>query len=157
ILVSGDVHHSFASRMVFRGSARFEDTQPKPVNAVFAQLVASAIKNQSEKTLGLHKVGYTYAPTGTGWLVPDHVPEYYAGWNVHPGASYSPGNSGVGLLRLSQPTYHITDAVHFTRKPDYRYYLEYLSTAAQGSSPPTPPSLPAPSPTATEADRQKAL
>jgi hypothetical protein len=32
-----------------------------------------------------------------------------------------------------------------------------LSTAAQLTSPPTPPSLPAPGPNATDADRQKAL
>jgi hypothetical protein len=164
ILLSGDVHHSFASRMVFRGSARFEDTQAKAVNAVFAQLVASAIKNQSGKTLDLHKSGYTYAPTGTGWLVPDHVPEYYAGWNVAPGTSYSPGTMNLGGftvdLRLEKPTNQLPDApahFHFVQTPDYRYYLEYLSTAAQGNSPPTPPSLPAPGPNATDADRQKAL
>jgi hypothetical protein len=160
ILLSGDVHHSFASRMVFSGSARFEDTQAKPVKAVFAQLVSSALKNQSEKTLDLHKDGYTYAPTGTGWLVPDHVPEYYAGWNVNPGTVYSPGSiNGMWPITLKQPTYQVPNDgfVHFTRPPDYRYYLEYLSTAAQLTSPPTPPSLPAPGPNATDADRQKAL
>jgi hypothetical protein len=66
ILLSGDVHHSFASRMNFKGSARFEDAQPKAVSAVIAQLVSSSLKNQSKMTatrIPQRQTGGVFLPT----------------------------------------------------------------------------------------------
>ena len=163
VLLSGDVHHSFASRMNFRGSARFEDSSPKAVSAVIAQLVCSAFQNQSKKTLGLHDDGYTYAPTGTGWLIPDHIPEFYAGYNKTPGNSFVVGQSTIGTITFpltsKQPTVRVEPAprAYKLNPPDYRYRLEYFTTSAQGEVTPIPPTLPAPSASATPADRQKAL
>src|SRR5205807_2319952 len=86
VLLSGDVHHSFASRMVYQATTPYESTGPNPATVVFAQLVSSALKNQSDNTLGLHRVGYRYGPWKgpfhTAWLIPPHTPEYYAGWNT---------------------------------------------------------------------------
>ncbi len=55
ILLSGDVHHSFASRLVYRATNRLEDTTPQPATAVIAQLVASAFKKETESTRGFHR------------------------------------------------------------------------------------------------------
>jgi hypothetical protein len=179
VLLSGDVHHSFASRMVFRGSARFEDTQPKAVSAVIAQLVSSSLKNQSEKTLGLHDDGYTYSPAPDGWFVPPHLPEYYAGWNVKAGTSFNhirlvsrSGSFGfdlpsdkptVWLERPSldpnafgaYPPQHLK--YQFNPAPDYHYLLEYLFTSTQGQQPEQPPNIPRPSQCVTPDDRKICL
>jgi hypothetical protein len=179
VLLSGDVHHSFASRMNFQGSARFEDSQPKAVSAVIAQLVSSSLKNQAEKTLGLHLDGYTYRPGPGQWPVPDHVPEYYAGWNVKAGTSFT-AIQIVKTLGGTDPAIHSADVrsnkptewlkplssaggrglrprYRLNPAPDYRYLLEYLVTSAQGEAPSPPPHLPPPIASATAADRQLAL
>ena len=61
ILLSGDVHTSFASRLVYRATARSGDPPQikQKVTAVIAQLVASSFRKQTEKTVnrtygGLH-------------------------------------------------------------------------------------------------------
>ena len=48
ILLSGDVHMSFASRMLYKATARIDDppSSPIPVEAVIAQLVCSGFKRQ---------------------------------------------------------------------------------------------------------------
>jgi hypothetical protein len=76
ILLSGDVHSSFASRLtVFAKSSG--SLVPR---MVVAQLISSPFKNQTVKTRGQQLEGYTYAP---GWiarkLVPAFVPESFDG------------------------------------------------------------------------------
>ena len=103
ILMSGDVHHGFASRLKYRAKRRFEDPQnkPQPASANIVQLVASSFKKQNGTTVILHKEGYTGAP----WLakqavsIPPFRPEGYLGYNLPAGTvvaqSYEFASAGM--------------------------------------------------------------
>ncbi len=65
-LLSGDVHFSFATRLLYNASTRVEDTQqPQPVKAVIAQLVASSFRKETDNTLGFHRNGYDSCRAGS--------------------------------------------------------------------------------------------
>jgi hypothetical protein len=156
ILLSGDVHISFASRMLYKAAARYEDTANRPATAVVAQLVSSSLRKQTDKTLGLGAEGYTYAPH---WyvkpMIGPHVTEYYAGWNLASNTKVGTGSdmrAGPG-----RPTLRVENQSELWRAPDYIYQLDYLDitkgSAVAQSFTPLPP-LPA---GATEDDRKKAL
>jgi hypothetical protein len=112
ILLSGDVHHSFASRLVLRANTRFGDVRPSPgATAVFAQLVASSFKKEDEDTRGFQRKGYTYAPRlahALAYIIP-HTPqgEGYVGWIVPEGSRRDVGDKkstdikDVALNRIS--------------------------------------------------------
>lgn len=94
VLLSGDVHHSFATRMNYFADIRVDDpTYPQPVQMVFAQLISSALHNQNKKTTILHKEGYesTAGAPNLG-MMPKNVLEAYAGWNWK---AISGGNSNA--------------------------------------------------------------
>lgn len=172
ILLSGDVHTSFASRLLFNATARFEDPQanPQPVSAVYAQLVASSFRKQTGNTIGQHRDGYTYAPK---WivkkiLIPDHKPEGYLGWNLPAGVKKQvariKNNPGSGNsytpVKIKGPTtvaiWDLTFGMVAEDQPDYSYRLDYLLAVNEGSLPPTPPPIP-PMPTGTsDEDRRRA-
>jgi hypothetical protein len=112
ILLSGDVHSSFASRLTVFGQDPQDGIMGTP-RMVVAQLVSSALKNQLTKTKGQQLEGYTYAPMELArHKVPDFVPEAFAG----------PTLTGV-----------VSDSV---------YRLDYLvATAGQTSTMPFPDPL----------------
>jgi hypothetical protein len=89
VLLSGDVHHSFACRIAYWASTRFGDSpgQGQAARLVCAQLVASAFKNMNDKTVGLHNGGYKFAPHHLGFLLPKLQPEGAIGWAVTPNSS----------------------------------------------------------------------
>jgi hypothetical protein len=173
ILLSGDVHHSFASRMLYRATKRFEDTQNKSAAVVFAQLVCSSLKKQTGQTLGMDRDGYAYGPTGAAWLVPKHAPEGYAGFLLPMNTVVGERQIGVkslsgqelwSPLRLEEATVQFRGAifdpdetqVRLTVKPDYRYRLDYLNATAEALPPQNLPRI-APVPSGqSEADRKKA-
>ena len=109
ILLSGDVHMSFASRLVYRANVRFEDGPiPPRTDAVIAQLVASPFKNEVESTDGFDKEGYYHAPGRVKRIaakalkyLPRHTPEGYVGWNVKPDPSQEIGSEGVAFVTPS--------------------------------------------------------
>jgi hypothetical protein len=174
ILLSGDVHHSFASRLIYRANERFGDPKPaQAATAVFAQLVASSFKKEDKDTRGLQRVGYTYEPWYTKPLkfIPSHKPEGYVGWNVKLDSKLEVGTehwgtaraSAKGTLKLSQPTVPLwieNPNIHYSVKlklpPHYRYRLDYLKVSRQGSQPPSPPTIPPIPPGTTAADREQA-
>jgi hypothetical protein len=79
ILLSGDVHSSFASRLTVFGQDPQNGVMGKP-RMVIAQLVASALKNQAVKTRGQQLEGYTYAPKEIArHPIPSFVPEALEG------------------------------------------------------------------------------
>jgi hypothetical protein len=167
ILLSGDVHISFASRMLYTATARYEDTANRPATAVVAQLVSSSLRKQTDNTLGLGDEGYTFAPH---WyvkpMIGPQVTEYYAGWklasNTRVANEKRPVRGGV-FVHVGQsagpdrPTLRVTDRIELLRKPDYTYQLDYLNTTkgnvVRSSFTPLPP-LPAGT---TAEDRKKAL
>jgi hypothetical protein len=179
VLLSGDVHHSFASRMSYHANYRVDDplNTGQNVQMVFAQLVSSALHNQSEKTLVLHREGYQSSGGHVGaWMIPKHVPEGYAGWNPSQLSSV-PFIIGTKLMttgysellsvtssnvsfRLVRPgdnvRYGLTGAdpilVNLTQAPHFRYRLDYLEIDNTGVQPLSPVQLGA----IPELDKQKA-
>jgi hypothetical protein len=97
ILLSGDVHHSFASRLIYRATNRFEDKTAQPATAVIAQLVASSFKKETGDTRGFHREGYTFAPAAAKFLglIRRHEPQGYLGWNLS-------SKTQVGIIKVKQ-------------------------------------------------------
>jgi hypothetical protein len=155
-LLSGDVHFSFATRLLYKASTRVEDTEPQPVKAVIAQLVASSFRKETKNTLGFHRNGYDYVPYRIFWLVVRRttrdgriVPQGYVGWSNSLGSERAVGQHGLVVgdtfvplftARLDQPTLQTSDVELFATfegllfgtaidpqtPPDYSYRLDYL-------------------------------
>lgn len=145
VILSGDVHSSFASRLTYWvEKQRFGDPAGTQTTSqlVIAQLVASAFKNENDDIRGLHRHGYEWAPS---WfarrIVPDFIPEGYAGWNR------SGNHTSDVLNNLPQPPWNYPPVT--IAKPDYRYRLDYLVTSETGQNAPTPKVLVPPSDAAT--------
>jgi hypothetical protein len=69
VLLSGDVHFSFSSRMAYWATARLGATTPQPSKLTIGQLVSSSLKNEADKTRGTQLGGYASAdPTKSMWL-----------------------------------------------------------------------------------------
>jgi hypothetical protein len=152
VFLSGDVHFSFASRLAYWADVqRLGDPpgQGQKVTAVFAQLVASAFKNEKGDTRGLQRVGYGYTPKDwqahVSW---SHEPTGYVGWNMAAAAgARKVGRIKPGVLRSGntfkvdgrQPTLVAQllaggNDVTLDVKPDYRYRLDYLATSTTGQT-----------------------
>jgi hypothetical protein len=184
ILLSGDVHHSFAARLKYRATKRFEDTTAQSTSVVFVELVASSFKKQDGKTVILHKEGFTGAPPGAHEFIPPHTPEGYVGYNLPAGtavAQHFEFGSVMGAaggvwkdIKLEQgaplgvPTValgherekpaHLFDPkeVRLVKMPpDFRYRLDYLEAATQGQQPLAPPTIAPFPPTMSRADAIK--
>ena len=143
-LLSGDVHFSFATRLLFKATTRLEDVRPQPVNAVIAQLVASSFRKETGNTLGFQRDGYDFAPNPIAWLlIPRTTPQGYVGWNTLPGSERVVGQRGLAVggpfvplftVKLDQPTlptapdgWFLGTAVDPQTPPDYSYRLDYLT------------------------------
>jgi hypothetical protein len=85
ILLSGDVHHSFATRLSYDATNRYGDDPAQKARAVVAQLVASSFKKQTDDTVGFQREGYFYVPHFfLRPLIHQDMKEGYVGWNVRP-------------------------------------------------------------------------
>jgi hypothetical protein len=163
ILLSGDVHHSFATRLVYRATNRFEDVTPQPATAVVAQLVASSFKKEDGKTRDIHAEGYSYLPAPVSLLdvLRRNRSEGYVGWNVRSKTTVAYKNYRLGdsttsreVITISEPKTldlwtpdlgHLSWDVELQEKPHYRYRLDYLLPVRQQIQlqvPPMPPLLP---------------
>ena len=160
VFLSGDVHFSFATRLAYWAEIqRLGDAagQPQQVKAVYAQLVASALKNEKDDTRGLQRDGYGYTPKS--WQ--QHArwplgPAGYVGWNVLSGKKSKVARLPPGIVRPGidydmtpeQPTLVAPlikdNEVDVSVKPDYRYRLDYLPTAVTGQTIQSLPTIPAP-------------
>jgi hypothetical protein len=152
VIVSGDVHFAFATRLVYRSSERLGDQQPQRARMVVAQVVGSSLRKQDADTRGLHRVGYRYGPPLLGRaLIPAVRPEGYVGWNRPRGSRLLVGQrvlqagrgSSSQTIKLDEPTIPLTREGHtvlLSRAPDYRYRFDYLKATSQGTvlSPPPP-------------------
>jgi hypothetical protein len=58
VLLSGDVHFSFSSRLAYWATARLGDTTPQPAKIALAQLVSSSLKNEAGMTRQVQLGGY---------------------------------------------------------------------------------------------------
>jgi hypothetical protein len=146
VLLSGDVHHSFASRIGYRATQRYEDTATprRGAAATIVQLVGSGFKNVAEGTIGLHEEGHYYAPyPGLGQFIRHSLTEGYVGFSFT-GAAQQIGTGQVGVfplpLRVVKQTIDISTgdapwdrieprSVRLTVAPHYRYRLDYILPA----------------------------
>ncbi|GAA3388476.1 hypothetical protein [Cryptosporangium minutisporangium] len=62
VLLSGDVHYGFTTRLQYWGDRPFRELAPAGSDLVAAQLTASACKNQEIKTYVVHAAGYGGLP-----------------------------------------------------------------------------------------------
>lgn len=85
VLLSGDVHSSQATRLGYWATQQVGDPAgaPTPAQVVFAQIVASALHNQNNATLGEHQDGYGFLPSFTARMgaQPVQLTEGFVGWN----------------------------------------------------------------------------
>ena len=142
-LLSGDVHFSFATRLLYKATTRLGDVQPQPAKAVIAQLVASSFRKETGNTLGFHREGYAYVPGFIeGLLIPETKPQGYVGWNAPVGSEKLVGQRGLAVggpfvplftIKLDQPTLltrpdglFLGTAIDPQTPPDYSYRLDYL-------------------------------
>jgi hypothetical protein len=164
ILLSGDVHSSFATRVLFKGTARLNDSAPPvAVNAVFAQLISSSLRNQTSQTVDQHHQGYDFHKNLVGKAT---TPEAYAGWNIaQPEAvmEFILGDEGQEIgraaltLRQSQTVQLTMPSVLgqvFNRQPDWAYRLDYLAATSQGNVPIATTTLPPFSAATTDDERR---
>jgi hypothetical protein len=169
VLLSGDVHIGFASRLHYQATKRFEDTTSQHANVVIAQLVASSFKKQTDDTIGLQREGYTYAPH---WyekpMIAPHVTEYYVGWNVTPASGVNMGYWNGQALPLANASSVMLIAAGTAVLPqlsglpanslqqplDFSYQLDYLTMSKGGRTPQEFQALPgvAPGTSAEERD-----
>jgi hypothetical protein len=160
ILLSGDVHFSFASRLIYRATNRYEDVTPQPATAVIAQLVGSSFKKETDSTRGFYREGYTYAPkvAKVARLIKPHAPEGFVGWNLSSKTKVGDREQTIIIatpngvskatvnlaLELSRPTTleieskyfglmgdSVLQALRLQVAPHYRYRLDYLLPANQ--------------------------
>ncbi len=171
VLLSGDVHFSFATRLSYNADNRFEDTTPQKAHAVVAQMVASALKNQGKETLGFQREGYFHVPfSALHALIFMDMTEGYVGWNLAPGQQIFPAGwlqvdssvqAPLPTATHDEPTVKIFPSdvpIIIPRAPHYRYRLDYLLPEAQAIQPKQPnPVPPLPAASASAADRQAAL
>jgi hypothetical protein len=70
VLLSGDVHFSFSSRMAYWATARLGDdaTKPQAAKVTVAQLVSSSLKNEKDLTRQVQLGGYANPLSATGWI-----------------------------------------------------------------------------------------
>ena len=173
LLLSGDVHMSFASRVMYRATRRFEDTGTgQPTAAVIGQLVASSLKKQTGDTVGFHTEGYFHSPHPevTQLMIRHALTEGYVGWNPSswPAGTVVGSDPLFGALLAKRRTLDVSQAesidgqpvsalVSLVLPPDYRYRLDYLlPTGEAGSTPPVLPFVPPlPTSAATPAERAK--
>jgi hypothetical protein len=150
ILLSGDVHHSYASRIIYRATNRYEDdTQPRGAEAVIAHLVASPFKKQTEGTIRFHRGDYYAAPHPwiTQRMIRHTLTEGYVGWNFPKGANEMVCTVSFGPARMplfvDKRTIDVsrTDeqlsgqfdsrTVDLTQAAHYRYRFDYLLPTTQ--------------------------
>jgi hypothetical protein len=159
IILSGDVHSSFATRLVVQGASPLGAAIPaEQVNVVIAQLVSSSFRNQTDKTLSQHKKGYSYPYE---FLIGAADPEGFFGWISAPATGRIVGftqrkAAGVKFVQdvsITQPkTLSIADISPnggLVVQPDYRVRFDYLHARKEHPIPgfttdPLPPLPPDP-------------
>ncbi|WP_017302041.1 hypothetical protein [Nodosilinea nodulosa] len=163
VLLSGDVHFSFASRIMYRATKRYEDdVQPRGATAVIAQLVTSSFKKQDKDTTRFQREGYYAAPHPwvTQRMIRHTLTEGYVGWNFPKGAREKVCEVSLGAMRMPlfvdretvdvSPTKEQLSGKFSSRTVDllqaahYRYRFDYLRPTTGINSVPAPAISPLP-------------
>ena len=185
VLLTGDVHSSSAQRIAYSATTQPDDPAGAPTKAqvALAQLVGSALHNQSDKTKGQHVQGYAWVPPIKPLRIdishllrqPVSQTEGFVGWDatataanaavgsfhIQAGAqgidaplSFNPDTPTTSLLVQSAPPLWTSQITAVTKSPDYRIRLDYLSAADSSNRFATPPTvIPSADPFRQAADR----
>jgi hypothetical protein len=160
VVLSGDVHYSFAARMSFRATRPFGERTalPSPRAAVIGQLTSSSLHNEGDTFFSsrrFHEGGYTLPATlrnvatqlrNIGGRV------HRMGWNDASTAKLTLGPGRVFSLRFSQPVTWdpsplVADPGTFPAgstpfsPPEWEYRILYLRGRKPPSTTPTVPRL----------------
>jgi hypothetical protein len=173
ILLSGDVHYGFASRLKLNAVKRIDDgAKPQAAVAVFAQFVSSALKNESGKTRDMHREGYKWSAPAMG--VPPQsnggYVEGYVGYDSVTNAQFAlnRGNwlpvKNRGSFPLGMAAFDVwgdkttfdASMLKLSVVPDYRFRLDYRSAGVTGVQLQNPPAIPPVGPGATADQRRQA-
>ena len=174
IILSGDVHISYATRMVYRAAVRYEDdVSSRGATAVIVQLITSSLKKQTEDVIRFQREGY-YAfvyPWLTQPMIRHTLTEGYVGWNFakgdyHTVAKVETSYGNVVDLRIDRGTIDVTptDPLHdrpvsskvdLLQAPHYRYRFDYILPTAPLVQIPTQTIPPLPAGTSLD-ERKKA-
>ena len=173
ILLSGDVHYGFASRLKYNAVKRIDDgAHPQPAVAVFAQFVSSALKNESGKTREMYREGYKWSLPAMG-VAPESKDGYVEGYvgydavanvqfalnrgswlDVKNRGSFPLGMAAFGIW--GDKTSFDASMMKLSVVPDYRFRLDYVTAVLQGVQSQTPPAIPPVGPGATPDQRRQA-
>ncbi len=145
VILSGDVHSSFATRLMIQGANPLLPDFPaaEPVNAVLVQCVSSSFRNQTGTTIDQAKEGYSYP--GAGLIHYEPGPQGFVGWNNIPPPGGIIGTDGMQkALKVTdnRRTFFLPQLVNDGSnpgvpvvKPDFRYRLDYLKATKENSIP----------------------
>ena len=141
VILSGDVHFSFAGRLAYWADKPFDSGQDKVHEMVIAHLTASGMKNEAGawKKLKLDLLGYEYTDLGTtGTRLP--APEVIIGYDKAPAAldkakqeeivlrtRWFPNYKPAQILRqpLLLPSMKIHPEVKVP-KPEWMYRMDFI-------------------------------
>jgi len=138
VLLCGDIHYGYALRLQYWATHPFERATPVEVEAIFAQVTSSALKNQEGKTRLFHNVGYypiVNLPSPrkwAGWNLPPDPDQVQTGTNVSSAATASDQfffQQKPWLLRERPAMLSLTDLPsdsNITAEPDWRYRIDFL-------------------------------
>ena len=95
VLLSGDVHFSFSSRMAYWATARLGDdaTKPQAAEVTIAQLVSSSLKNEADQTRQVQLGGYANPKPGVVSGLLKAAPYLAAGVGAAIGAGIGHGSA----------------------------------------------------------------
>jgi hypothetical protein len=173
ILLSGDVHYGFASRIKYNAVKRIDDgARPQPAVAVFAQFVSSALKNESGKTREMHREGYRWSAPAMPIAPPskDGYVEGYVGYDSVSNVKFAlnrgnwldvknRGSFPLGMAAFGvwgDKTSFDASMMKLSVVPDYRFRLDYETAVLQGVQLQNPPAIPPVVPGATADQRRQA-
>lgn len=134
VVLGGDIHFSYASRLGYWAKHPYQATSDSPRRLVVAHLTSSSLKHQVSLTEFLHKHGYGWPPRQFQWI----------GWNRPPGktgvviGTEWERNRGAEYFKLQKPYFlsrspamllltDISPDSSVTVEPDWRYRIDFLN------------------------------
>ncbi|HYG57606.1 MAG TPA: hypothetical protein VD902_06025, partial [Symbiobacteriaceae bacterium] len=127
-VLSGDIHYAFAQRLQYWARRPYESPEGcQPVNAIFAELVASSFRNQQFKTTALHeeKINTVHSIRWLGWQEPPSAEQVRLRWQPN----WTELNPDLWRFRRRPAMlrdYVINVQSQVNVRPDWRYRIDMV-------------------------------
>ena len=169
IILSGDVHYSFAARLQYSATRPFESNQNIDTHMIIAQFTSSSLKNEVEGMGGSHSLHIKgFFPLGLIKFFPKFLPKFkIVGWENKDGKELEIGilysfidnmfqsspwriKGNPATIDLVKPSWNIV--LKLVKKPEWLYRIDFLLAKFEnfhqpkGSHPVKPISIIAPLP-----------